>query len=180
LGDLVIRGYKGVRPTLGARAYVDPSAQVIGDVALGDDASVWMNAVVRGDVNRIHIGARSNVQDNCVLHVTGQHPTVVGEEVTVAHSATLHGCTVERRCLVGIGALVLNGAVVGEECIVAAGALVSEGMEVPPRSLVMGVPARVRRPVTEKERKGLASYARNYVGYKDTYRTEVGESEGAP
>jgi len=171
----VIRGYQGIRPTLGARAFVDASAQVIGDVEIGEDASVWMNAVVRGDVNRIRIGARANVQDNCVLHVTSRHPTVVGEEVTVAHSVTLHGCTVERRCLVGIGALVLNGAVVGEESIVAAGALVSEGMRVPPGSLVMGVPARVRRPVTGEERAGLAAYAESYVGYKDTYRSEAGE-----
>ena len=172
----MIRSYKRVRPTLGARAWVDPSAQVIGDVELGEDASVWMNAVVRGDVNRIRIGARANVQDNCVLHVTARHPTVLGEEVTVAHSVTLHGCTVERRCLVGIGALVLNGAVVGEESIVAAGALVPEGMDVPPRSLVMGVPATVRRAVREDERAGLRSYADHYVGNKDTYRAEEGET----
>jgi carbonic anhydrase/acetyltransferase-like protein (isoleucine patch superfamily) len=171
----VIRSYKGVRPTLGARAWVDVSAQVIGDVELGEDSSVWMNAVVRGDVNRIRIGPRANVQDNCVLHVTSRHPTVLGEEVTVAHSVTLHGCTVERRCLIGIGALVLNGAVVGEESIVAAGALVPEGMEVPPRSLVMGVPARVRRGVSEEERAGLSGYAENYVRYKETYRDEAGE-----
>jgi len=176
----VIRGYKGVRPTLGARAFVDVSAQVIGDVELGDDASVWMNAVIRGDVNRIQIGARANVQDSSVLHVTSRHPTVVGEEATIAHSVNLHGCTVEPRCLVGIGALVLNGAVVGEESIVAAGALVPEGMQVPARSLVMGVPARVRRPVTEEERAGLRAYAQNYVGYKDTYRAEDGPFEGGP
>ena len=174
----MIRGYKGVRPTLGARAFVDVSAQVIGDVELGDDASVWMNAVIRGDVNRIQIGARANVQDSSVLHVTSRHPTVVGEEATIAHSVNLHGCTVEPRCLVGIGALVLNGAVVGEESIVAAGALVPEGMQVPARSLVMGVPARVRRPVTEEERAGLRASAENYVGYKDTYRAEGGPVEG--
>ena len=172
----MIRGYKGARPTLGARAYVDVSAQVIGDVDLGEDASVWMNAVVRGDVNRICIGARANVQDNSVLHVTAHHPTVLEEEVTVAHSVTLHGCTVKRRCLVGIGALILNGAVVGEESIVAAGTLVPEGMEVPPGSLVMGSPARVRRPVSGDEREGLRRYAENYVGYKDTYRAEAGET----
>jgi carbonic anhydrase/acetyltransferase-like protein (isoleucine patch superfamily) len=168
----LIRGYKGIRPRLGARAWVDASAQVIGDVSLGDDASVWMNAVVRGDVNSIRIGARTNVQDNCVLHVTARHPTVVAEEVTVAHSVTLHGCTVERRCLIGIGALVLNGAVVGEESIVAAGTLVPEGMAVPPGSVVMGVPGQVRRPVSHEEREGLRAYATNYVGYKDTYRAE--------
>lgn len=172
----MIRSYKGVRPTLGARAFVDVSAQVIGDVEVGDDSSVWMNAVVRGDVNRIRIGPRANVQDNSVVHVTARHPTVLGEEVTVAHSVTLHGCTIGRRCLIGIGALILNGAVVGEESIVAAGALVPEGMEVPPRSLVMGVPAKVRRAVSEEERAGLGSYARNYLGYKETYRAEAEET----
>ena len=166
----MIRAYKGIRPTLGPRAFVDPSAQVIGDVALGEDASVWMGTVVRGDVNRIRIGARTNVQDACVLHVTAQHPTTLAEDVTVGHSVTLHGCTIERLCLVGIGAIVLNGAVVGEESIVAAGALEPEGMTVPPRSVVMGSPAKVRRAVTEEERAGLRRYAENYVRYKDEYR----------
>ena len=167
----MIRPYKSMRPRLGARAWVDASAQVIGDVELGDDASVWMNTVVRGDVNGIRIGARTNVQDNCVLHVTARHPTTLAEDVTVGHSVTLHGCTIERLCLVGIGAIVLNGAVVGEESIVAAGALVPENMEIPPRSVVMGAPAAVRRPVTEEERAGLRLYARNYVGYKEDYRS---------
>jgi len=171
----MIRTYRGMRPTLGARAYVDPSAQVIGAVELGDDSSVWMNTVVRGDVNRIRLGARTNVQDNCVLHVTAQHPTVLADDVTVGHSATLHGCTIERHCLVGIGAIVLNGAVVGEESIVAAGALVTEGTQVPPRSLVMGAPAKVKREVTAEERAGLRRYAENYVRYKDEYRAEAGE-----
>lgn len=166
----MIRPYKGTRPTLGERAWVDASAQVIGAVELGDDASVWMNTVIRGDVNGIRVGARSNVQDNCVLHVTAQHPTVLAEDVTVGHSVTLHGCTVERLCLVGIGAIVLNGAVVGEESIVAAGALVPEGMQVPPRSLVMGAPAKVRRELSEDERASLRRYAENYVRYKDEYR----------
>jgi carbonic anhydrase/acetyltransferase-like protein (isoleucine patch superfamily) len=166
----MIRPYKGIHPKLGARAWVDTSAQVIGEVELGDDASVWMNTVVRGDVNRIRLGARTNVQDNCVLHVTARHPTVLAEEVTVGHSVTLHGCTIERLCLIGIGAIVLNGAVIGEESIVAAGALVPEGLQVPPRSLVMGVPAKVKREVTEAERAGLRRYAENYVAYKEEYR----------
>jgi carbonic anhydrase/acetyltransferase-like protein (isoleucine patch superfamily) len=170
----MIRAYKGIRPSLGARAWVDPSAQVIGAVELGEDASVWMNSVVRGDVNRIRLGSRTNVQDNCVLHVTAQHPTVLADEVTVGHSVTLHGCTIEKLCLVGIGAIVLNGAVVGEESIVAAGALVTEGMRVPPRSLVMGAPAKVRREVTEDERASLRRYAESYVRYKDDYRTAEG------
>jgi carbonic anhydrase/acetyltransferase-like protein (isoleucine patch superfamily) len=168
----LIRAYKGIRPTLGPRAFVDPSAQLIGDVALGEDASVWMGTVVRGDVNRIRIGARTNVQDACVLHVTAQHPTTLADDVTVGHSVTLHGCTVGRLCLIGIGAIVLNGAVVGEESIVAAGALIPERMAVPPRSVVMGSPARVRRAVTEEERALLRRYAENYVRYKDEYRAE--------
>jgi gamma-carbonic anhydrase len=166
----MIRAYKEMRPRLGARAWVDLSAQVIGDVDLGEDAGVWMNTVVRGDVNRIEVGARTNLQDGCVVHVTAQHPTTLAEEVTVGHSATLHGCTIGRLCLIGIGATVLNGAVVGEESIVAAGALVPEGMVVPPRSVVMGSPAKVRRPVTEEERAGLRRYAESYVGYKEDYR----------
>ena len=170
----MIRAYKEMRPRLGVRAWVDASAQVIGDVELGDDASVWMNTVVRGDVNRIRVGARTNLQDGCVLHVTRQHPTVLAEDVTVGHSVTLHGCTVGRLCLVGIGAVVLTGAVVGEESIVAAGALVPEGMVVPPRSVAMGVPARVRRAVTEEERAGLRGYAERYVRYKDEYRSAEG------
>jgi carbonic anhydrase/acetyltransferase-like protein (isoleucine patch superfamily) len=170
----MIRAYKEMRPRLGPRAWVDASAQVIGDVELGEDASVWMNTVVRGDVNRIRLGARTNVQDGCVLHVTRQHPTVLAEDVTVGHSVTLHGCTVERLCLIGIGAVVLTGAVVGEESIVAAGALVPEGMVVPPRSVVMGVPARVRRAVTDGERAGLRGYAERYVRYKDDYRAAEG------
>jgi carbonic anhydrase/acetyltransferase-like protein (isoleucine patch superfamily) len=171
----MIRTYKGIGPELGARAYVDPSAQVIGAVELGEDSSVWMNTVIRGDVNRIRLGARTNVQDNCVLHVTAQHPTVIADDVTVGHSVTLHGCTIERLCLIGIGAIVLNGAVVGEESIVAAGALVTEGTQVPPRSLVMGAPAKVKREVTEQERAGLRRYAENYVRYKDEYRAEAGQ-----
>jgi carbonic anhydrase/acetyltransferase-like protein (isoleucine patch superfamily) len=166
----MIRPYKDRQPKLGARAWVDVSAQVIGDVELGEDASVWMNSVVRGDVNGITIGARTNVQDNCVLHVTSRHRTTLGEDVTVGHSVTLHGCTIERLCLVGIGAIVLNGALVGEESIVAAGALVPEGMQVPPRSLVMGAPAKLRRALSDEERAGLRRYAENYVGYKEDYR----------
>jgi len=171
----MVRPYKAIQPKLGARAWVDVSAQVIGDVELGEDASVWMGSVVRGDVNRIRIGARSNVQDASVLHVTAQHPTVLAEDVTVGHSVTLHGCTVERLCLIGIGAIVLNGAVVGEESIVAAGALVPEGMQVPPRSLVMGAPAKVKRAVTEEEREKLRWYSERYVGLKEDYR----QAEGA-
>src|SRR6476659_9921102 len=138
----MIRSYKGITPKLGERAYVDESAQVIGDVVLGDHASVWMCAVVRGDVHSIRIGDYSNIQDNCVVHVfKEQHPTVVADHVTVGHSVTLHGCRIDSHCLIGMGATVLHDAHVGERSIVAAGTLVPEGMEIPPGSLVMGLPA---------------------------------------
>jgi carbonic anhydrase/acetyltransferase-like protein (isoleucine patch superfamily) len=171
----MIRPYKGIQPKLGERVYVDVSAQVIGDVELGDHASVWMNAVVRGDVNSIRIGPHTNIQDCCVVHVfKATHPTVVADHVTVGHSVTLHGCRVDSWCLIGMGATILNGAHVGEESIVAAGTLIPEGMVIPPRSLVMGLPAKVRRPITEEERLGLRQYAQNYFEYKETYLAETG------
>jgi carbonic anhydrase/acetyltransferase-like protein (isoleucine patch superfamily) len=170
----MIRSYKGINPRLGERVYVDESAQVIGDVELGDHASVWMCAVVRGDVHSIRIGAYSNIQDNCVVHVfKEQHPTIVADHVTVGHSVTLHGCRIDSYCLIGMGAVVLNDAHVGEESIVAAGTLVPEGMKIPPRSLVMGVPAKFRRQITEEEREGLRRYAANYYDYKESYLAEL-------
>ena len=172
----MLRSYKGIRPRVGERVYVDASAQVIGDVELGDHSSVWMNAVVRGDVHSIRIGPHTNIQDNCVVHVFKDlHPTVLADHVTVGHSVTLHGCSIGSYCLIGMGAIILNGAKVGEECIVAAGTLIPEGMVVPPRSLVMGLPGKVRRPITEEERTGLRTYAQNYYEYKETY---LAESEG--
>src|SRR6476659_8303610 len=170
----MIRSYKGITPKLGERAYVDESAQVIGDVVLGDHASVWMCAVVRGDVHSIRIGPYTNIQDNCVVHVFKTlHPTVVADHVTVGHSVTLHGCTIGSYCLIGMGAIIRNDAKIGDECIVAAGTLVPEGMEVPARSLVMGLPGKVRRPITEEERQGLRAYAQNYFEYKETYLAEA-------
>lgn len=151
-------------------AYVDPSAQVIGDVVVGDESSLWMNVVVRGDVNHVRIGRRTNVQDGTVVHVMrGTHPTLIGDEVTIGHGALVHGCTLGDRVLVGMGAIVLNGAFVGEDSIVAAGTLVPEGMQVPPRSLVMGSPARVRRTLTDDEVASILRYADNYVGYRLDY-----------
>ena len=169
----MIRPYQGQWPKLGERVYVDASAQLIGAVTLGAHARVWMNAVLRGDVNAIEVGDESNVQDNCVLHCTAEHPTTLADHVTVGHSVTLHGCRVGSYCLIGIGAIVLNGAEIGEESVVAAGTLVPEGMKVPPRSLVMGLPAKVRREVTEVERRELRHLAESYVGYKDTYLAET-------
>src|SRR4029077_6790463 len=148
------------------------------DVELADHSSVWMNAVLRGDVNSIKIGPYTNIQDNCVVHVfKDTHPTRLFDHVTVGHSATLHGCTIGSYCLIGMGALILNGAQIGDECIVAAGTLGPQGMEIPPRSLVMGLPAKVRRPITEEERQGLRAYAQNYFEYKETYLSEA-EGQG--
>jgi carbonic anhydrase/acetyltransferase-like protein (isoleucine patch superfamily) len=170
----MLRSYKGVKPRVGQRVYVDPSAQVIGDVELGDHASVWMNAVVRGDVHSIRIGAHSNIQDNCVVHVFKElHPTVLGDHVTVGHSVTLHGCTIGSYCLIGMGATILNGAKIGENSIIAAGTLIPEGMEIPAGSLVMGLPGKVRRPLTDEERASIRVYSQNYFEYKETYLAEA-------
>jgi carbonic anhydrase/acetyltransferase-like protein (isoleucine patch superfamily) len=170
----MIRTYKGIRPRLGERVYVDPSAQVIGDVELGDHASVWMNAVVRGDVNSIRIGPYTNIQDNCVVHVfKALHPTIVADHVTVGHSVTLHGCRIGSWCLIGMGATILNGATLGDECIVAAGTVIPEGMQVPSGSLVMGLPGKVRRPVNDEDRQSLRTYSQNYFEYKETYLAEA-------
>jgi carbonic anhydrase/acetyltransferase-like protein (isoleucine patch superfamily) len=166
----MIRAYRGVRPAIAPSAYVDESAQIIGDVAIGDESSIWMSVVMRGDVNSIRLGARSNIQDGTIVHVMrGTHPTVIGDEVTVGHAVGIHGCTIEDRVLVGMGAIVLNGAVIGHDSIVAAGALVLEGAVVPPRSLVMGSPAKVRRALTDDEVDSIGNYAANYVRYRLDY-----------
>jgi len=167
----MIRSFRGVRPTIASSAYVDESAQVIGDVVIGDESSVWMNAVVRGDVNTIRIGRRTNIQDGSIVHVMREpsHPTVVGDEVTVGHGVILHGCTVADRCLIGMGAILLNGSAVGTDCIVAAGTLLTEGMVVPPRSLVMGSPGKVRRALTDDEVAFIRDSAANYVSYRLDY-----------
>ncbi len=171
----MIRPYKGVMPTIPSSCYVDFSAQVIGDVMLGENASIWMNAVVRGDVHMIRVGANSNIQDCSVLHgMLGKWPVIVGEWVTVGHSVTLHGCVVGDRCLIGMGVTVLNGAKVGNDCIIAAGTLIPEGMEIEDSSLVMGVPGKVRRKLTDEEKASILTYARNYLGYKQQYQSEIG------
>ena len=157
-------------PRVHPTAYIDSSAQVIGDVEIGEESSVWMAVVIRGDVNRIRIGRRSNVQDGTVVHVMKDtHATTIGDDVTIGHAAVIHGCTVEDRCLIGMGAILLNGARIGAGSIVAAGTLVVEGMEVPPRSLVMGSPGKVKRALTEAEVAGIQMYADRYVAYRLDY-----------
>jgi len=167
----MIRPFRGIHPQIHPTAYVDPSAQVIGDVLLGAEASIWCNCTVRGDIHYIRIGDRSNVQDSSVIHVrNGSHPTILEEEVTVGHSVTLHGCYVERGCLIGIGSILLDDVRIGEKSLVAAGSLVSPGTIIPPRSLVMGFPARVKRQLSDAEAEGLEVFWKNYVEYTHEYR----------
>lgn len=173
---MIVRTFDGKKPRIGDRVFIAENAALIGDVEIGNDCSIWFGTTVRGDVNLIRIGSRTNIQDNCTLHVTHkQWPTVVAEEVTIGHGAIVHGCTIHRGALIGMGSRVLDGAVVGESALVGAGALVPEGMHVPPRTLVVGVPARVKRPLTEDELAKLEQSWRNYVAYKEKY---LGEREG--
>ncbi|HEV3061828.1 MAG TPA: gamma carbonic anhydrase family protein [Vicinamibacterales bacterium] len=166
----MLRSYRGVLPRVHPSAFIDESAQVIGDVEIGEESSVWMCAVLRGDVHAIRIGRQSNLQDGTIVHVmNGTHPTTIGDQVTIGHGAVVHGCTIERQCLVGMGAILLNGAHVGAGSIVAAGTLLVEGMRVPPKSLVMGSPGKVRRLLTQAEVAGILSYAERYVGYRLDY-----------
>ena len=176
----MVRPYRGVAPRVHPTAFIDVSAQVIGDVEIGEESSVWMCAVVRGDVNAIRIGRRSNVQDGAVVHaMTGTHETHIGDHVTIGHAAVVHGCTIEARCLIGIGAILLNGSRVGSGSIVAAGTLVPEAMQVPPRSLVMGSPGKVRRLLTQKEVDEIQLYADRYAGFREEYvKVESQHSDG--
>jgi carbonic anhydrase/acetyltransferase-like protein (isoleucine patch superfamily) len=161
-------------PRVDPTAYIDESAQVIGDVEIGEESSVWMTVVIRGDVHQIRIGRRSNVQDGTVVHVMKDtHATTIGDDVTIGHAAVVHGCTIEDRCLIGMGAILLNGAHVGPHSIVAAGTLVVEGMEIPARSLVMGSPARVKRSLTDDEVAEIQTYADRYVQYRLDYMGNV-------
>jgi gamma-carbonic anhydrase len=168
-----IRAWGGKTPRLAEDVWVADGAVVVGDVEIGPGSSIWFGAVVRGDVNHIRIGARTNVQDHSILHVTGgTHPTSVGDDVTLGHRVTLHGCTVGDRCLVGIGAVVLDGAVIGEDSMIGAGSLVPPGMVVPPGMLALGSPARVRRPLGPEEIARLRTSAGHYVAYAEQYRKE--------
>lgn len=163
--------HKGISPQLDSTVFVAPTVCVVGDVQIGRGSSLWFNVVIRGDVNSIRIGERTNIQDGTVIHVTRDtHPTVIGDDVTVGHSVTLHGCTVENGCLVGIGAIVLDGAVIGESSLVAAGSLVAPGTIVPPGSLVMGSPAKVKRFLTDEEQASIHAISARYIDYQDEYR----------
>jgi gamma-carbonic anhydrase len=168
----VIRPFRDQRPVVDPTAYVDQSAQVIGDVVVGAESSVWMNVVIRGDVNSIRIGGRTNIQDLTMVHVMREtHPTLIGDEVTIGHSAVIHGTTIEDRVLIGMAAVLLNGVHVGHDSIVAAGTLLTEGTHIPPRSLVMGRPGKVKRALTDEEVAEIRWYADSYVRYRLDYQS---------
>lgn len=169
----MIKPFGSSKPNVHPSAFVADDAIVIGDVEIGSDASIWFGSVVRGDVNYIRIGDRTNIQDACVIHVSSKdHPTVLEHEITVGHRVTLHGCHVEAGCLVGIGSIILDGARIGERSLVAAGSLVTPGTVIPPESLVMGAPAKVKRPLTPEEIESLSRSWQNYVELSRRYISE--------
>lgn len=162
--------HHGIRPDCHRTVFVAEGAMVIGDVAIGEDSSIWFLSVVRGDIHRIRIGRGTNVQDQCILHVTKEHPLTVGDHVTLGHRAVAHGCTIEDLCLVGIGAVVLDGAVIGRGSVIGAGAVVPPGTVVPPNSLLLGVPGKVVRDLGPGSVDGIRKTAENYIRYARTYR----------
>ncbi len=175
-----IRPYQGKWPQIADTAYVDPSAVIIGDVTIEEDASVWPMCVVRGDVHYIRIGARTNIQDGSILHVMkNEYPLVLGDDVTVGHAVMLHGCTIESRVLIGMRATILNGAVIGTGSIIAAGTLITERAIIPPGSLVMGSPGKVKRELTQKDLDSIAMYAQRYMAYKNIYREEAAKQKAS-
>ncbi len=166
----MLHEYKGKLPKLGERVYTAPGAEIIGDVEIGDHSSVWFNCVIRGDVHYIRIGNYTNIQDGSIGHVMkDQYPLILKDYVTVGHGVMLHGCTIESHCLIGMRATILNNVTIGTQSIVAAGSLITENTVVPPRSLVLGMPAKVKRQLTDKEVASIDEYARRYYEYKETY-----------
>lgn len=166
----MIHEFKGMLPKLGEGVYIAPGAHVIGDVEIGNHSSIWFNTVVRGDVDAIRIGHNTNIQDSCVCHVMNdEYPLLLGDYVTVGHSVTLHGCEIESHCLIGMGSIILNDVQIAEGSIVAAGSLLTEGMKVPSQSLVMGMPAKVKRGLSREEVDSIGEYAKRYVEYKNEY-----------
>ncbi|MDR1452186.1 MAG: gamma carbonic anhydrase family protein [Helicobacteraceae bacterium] len=181
---MALKKFKGWKPQIGERVFIAPSADLIGRCEIGADSSIWFGAVIRADVHKVKIGARVSVQDGAVIHVThsekedesGGFPTIVGDDVTIGHRAVLHGCVVENACLIGMGAIILDGAVIGAESIIGAGALVTQGKVFPPRSLILGSPAKVVRSLNDGEIAELYASASRYTELKDKYLS--GEKEG--
>ena len=177
----MISGFQGIAPRLGSRVFVAPNATVVGDVRLGDDVSIWFSCVLRGDVNAMRIGARSNIQDLCCLHVTNRRwPLLVEEEVSVAHNVMLHGCTLRKGALVGMSTTIMDGAEVGEGCLVAAGSLLKEGFQAPPHTLVAGWPASVKGELTPGQLELVAGVWPRYIRYKEAYFKDGWAMAAAP
>jgi len=176
----MLHTFKGIEPQIGERSWIAPSADIVGDVKCGEDCSIWFGCVVRGDVHYISIGDRTNIQDLSMIHVTHYkngdrstgNPTIIGNDVTVGHRVMLHGCTIEDACLIGMSATILDGAVIGKESIVGAGALVTKDKVFPPRSLIIGSPAKVVRELSDEEVAELYASAKRYVAFKEDYRVE--------
>jgi gamma-carbonic anhydrase len=170
----MIKPFKNLAPKIHETAFITDDAIVIGDVEIGENASVWFGSIVRGDVNYIRIGARTNLQDGTIVHVTSNdHPTVLENDITVGHRVTLHGCYVETGCLIGIGAILLDGVRVGRNSLVAAGSLLTPGSVIPPGSLVMGSPAKVKRALTEEEIDAIARNVATYVDLSAVYKAQL-------
>jgi len=168
--------FEGVSPTIGERVLIAPGACVIGKVTLADDVSVFPNAVLRGDINTIVVGARSNIQDNATVHLADKYGVVIGEGVTIGHNAVVHACTIEDGCTIGMGAVVMDGAIIRKNSIVGAGSLVTGGSDFPEGSLIIGSPAKVKRPLTPEEIAGSVNMAGKYVKVKDEFRRSLGEA----
>ena len=167
----MIKSFQNLSPKIHETAFVADDAIIVGDVEIGAESSVWFGSILRGDVNRIRIGARTNIQDAGVIHVSSKtHPTILEDEITLGHRVTLHGCRIETGCLIGIGAIILDGARVGRNSLVAAGSLVTPNTQIPPRSLVLGSPARIKRTLSDAEVKDLERFWRNYVALSRIYR----------
>lgn len=172
----MVRTFRGIAPTIAPSAFVEETAVVIGDVVVGPDSSIWFHAVIRGDVHYIRIGHRTNIQDLCLLHVSHHtHPLTLGDDITVGHRVVLHGCTIHDRVLVGMGAIIMDGVVIEENCVIGAGALITEGVHIPPKSLVLGSPAKVKRLLTEDEMQWIKRSAANYMHYAQQYVAEQHE-----
>ncbi len=167
----MILDFNGISPQIDESCFIAQSADLIGDVSMGQDSSVWFGSVIRGDMHYIKIGERTNIQDNCTVHVTTDvHPTIIGSEVTIGHNVIVHGCAIEDRCLIGMGAIIMDGATVGEGSLIGAGALISPGAVIPPRSLVVGLPGKVVREVSDSEFSEIVERAQHYIDFAGKYR----------
>jgi carbonic anhydrase/acetyltransferase-like protein (isoleucine patch superfamily) len=176
---MIVKSYKGKTPRLAPDVFVAQGAVIVGDVTIGAGSSIWYNTVVRGDVGSVTIGKNTNIQDLCMLHMTTDvSDLIIGDEVTVGHRVVLHGCTIEDRCLIGMGAVILDNAVIGAGSVVASGAVVTERAVIPPNSLVVGMPARVKKTLAQGELSPSARIARHYLGLAREHKTLLGDEEG--